>query len=211
MKRLGAVLFVGLLLVVGGCKNEASGPTTAAYEAAKTKVLAQPKEAPGSGKQAAAATPVETPAAAATVQASAARDYIYDPTGKKDPFRSFILDRLNEEGKQAKGPLEEYDLSQLAVVGVVWDAERPRALVEDPSGRGYVVQEGTAMGTMITGNLTGWAVGAFSSGVIASFEIRAPFYVATVLLVAVTSLLSYQLAIARRQTGASPVAVRSEG
>ena len=28
----------------------------------------------------------------------------------------------------------------------MWDAERPRALVEDPSGRGYVVQEGTAMG-----------------------------------------------------------------
>jgi type IV pilus assembly protein PilP len=32
------------------------------------------------------------------------------------------------------------------VVAVVWGTQRPRALVTDPSGRGYVVQEGTKVG-----------------------------------------------------------------
>ena len=72
--------------------------------------------------------------------------FSYDPTGKRDPFRSFILDRLNELEDGVKGPLEQFDLSQLDVVGIVWHADRRRALIEDPSGRGYVVQEGTAVG-----------------------------------------------------------------
>ena len=29
---------------------------------------------------------------------------------------------------------------------MVWGTDRPRALVTDPSGRGYVVQEGTPIG-----------------------------------------------------------------
>ena len=34
----------------------------------------------------------------------------------------------------------------LSLVAVVWGTARPRALVTDPSGRGYVVQEGTPIG-----------------------------------------------------------------
>jgi type IV pilus assembly protein PilP len=150
VKRLGAVLFVGLLLVAGGCKNEASGPTTAAYEAAKTKVLAQPKEAPGAKPD--AARPAEPPAAAATAtaalagQASSVRDYVYDPTGKKDPFRSFILEQARQKANEEVGPLEQFDISQLAVVAVVWDTHEPRALIADPSGRPYIVAEGAEVG-----------------------------------------------------------------
>ena len=29
---------------------------------------------------------------------------------------------------------------------MVWDTKRRRALISDPSGRGYVIQEGTAVG-----------------------------------------------------------------
>jgi type IV pilus assembly protein PilP len=147
VKRLGAVLFVGLLVVAGGCKNEASGPTTAAYEAAKTKVLAQPKEGPGAKP---AANPAEAPAAVVTAaaagQASSVRDYIYDPTGKKDPFRSFILEQARQKANEEVGPLEQFDISQLAVVAVVWDTHEPRALIADPSGRPYIVAEGAEVG-----------------------------------------------------------------
>ncbi|MEN8184264.1 MAG: pilus assembly protein PilP, partial [Myxococcota bacterium] len=55
-------------------------------------------------------------------------------------------DRLGVLEDGVKGPLEQFDLNQLSVVGIVWDSERRRALMEDPSGRGYVVQTGTAIG-----------------------------------------------------------------
>jgi len=65
---------------------------------------------------------------------------------RRDPFRSFIEDQKQRLAKTERGPLEQFDLSQLTVVAVVWGTGRPRALVEDPSGRGYVVQVGTPIG-----------------------------------------------------------------
>jgi Tfp pilus assembly protein PilP len=72
--------------------------------------------------------------------------YTYDPTDKRDPFRSFILDQAKEAADREVGPLEQFDISQLSVVAVVWDTGLPIALVADPSGRPYVVNEGTAVG-----------------------------------------------------------------
>jgi len=145
--RRAIPLIVALVLVATGCEKRTAGPTVSEYRQKRAAVIAKHKE-----RRAKLAESATKPGAEGQRGGphggfgAVERSYGYDATGKRDPFRSFILDRLNEEGKQAKGPLEEYDLSQLAVVGVVWDAERPRALVEDPSGRGYVVQEGTAMG-----------------------------------------------------------------
>ena len=65
---------------------------------------------------------------------------------RRDPFRSFIEEQKLRLAKTERGPLEQFDLSQLTVVAVVWGTGRPRALVEDPSGRGYVVQVGTPIG-----------------------------------------------------------------
>jgi type IV pilus assembly protein PilP len=73
------------------------------------------------------------------------KQYTYDPTGKRDPFRSFIL-QTQKDHDDVRGPLEQFDLAQLEVVAVVWGTEKPRALVSDPSGRGYIVKEGTYMG-----------------------------------------------------------------
>lgn len=73
------------------------------------------------------------------------REYTYDPTDKRDPFRSFIF-MADTDDRDSRGPLEQFDLAQLSVVAVVWGTERPRAVVADPSGRGYIVREGTYMG-----------------------------------------------------------------
>ena len=48
----------------------------------------------------------------------------YEPISMRDPFRSFEweqmrLDLLGAEG----GPLEQFDVNQLALIGVVWDAD----------------------------------------------------------------------------------------
>lgn len=72
-------------------------------------------------------------------------EYVVTP-GRRDPFRSFIEEQKQRLAKHERGPLEQFDLSQLTVTAVVWGTGRPRALVEDPSGRGYVVQVGTPIG-----------------------------------------------------------------
>lgn len=74
--------------------------------------------------------------------------YRYDPTGKPDPFRSYIrvyLSRQQRSGSLST-PLERFDLSQLRVTAVIWGTERPRALITDPSGKGYIISEGTPIG-----------------------------------------------------------------
>jgi type IV pilus assembly protein PilP len=73
--------------------------------------------------------------------------FSYDPTGKRDPFRSFLWDRPDKMATVAEaGPLGQFDLSQLEVVAVVWRTGNARALVEDPSGESYIVGAGAAIG-----------------------------------------------------------------
>lgn len=76
----------------------------------------------------------------------AEEEYRYDPTGKPDPFRSFVLALQKPTGTAGTTPLERFDLSQLYLTGIIWATERPRALVKDPSGKAYIVGEGTPIG-----------------------------------------------------------------
>lgn len=84
------------------------------------------------------------------VQPKPAEDdnYRYDPTGKPDPFRSYVKVFLShqQDRKSPATPLESFDLSQLRVTAVIWGSDRPRALINDPSGKGYIISVGTPVG-----------------------------------------------------------------
>lgn len=146
------------LLAAAGCRNEAAGPSTSDYAAAKEKQIAKRGK---EGGQRPAGAPAVKPRAQAPAQAArpsapapmpdgevqlVAGDYTYDPEDKRDPFRSFVLDQAREQAERDVGPLEQFDISQLTVVAVVWDTQVPRALVADPSGRPYIVAEGAQVG-----------------------------------------------------------------
>ena len=136
-------LLVALVLGVGCDRQNESAPTVSEYEQ-KRAALAQGK---GKGKAVARRQAgAESDAADAPGLVTSGGGYAYDATGKRDPFRSFVEEQKLRLTKTERGPLEQFDLSQLTVVAVVWDTGRPRALVEDPSGRGYVVQVGTPVG-----------------------------------------------------------------
>jgi len=127
---------------LSACGSQGKAPSVAEYQKAREAAMAHAKTAPAAG----AARPG---AAAATPEGglvAVSRDYHYDPTGKRDPFRSFVLERAKEQHSAERGPLEQFDLSQLNLVAVVWNTPKPRALVTDPSGRGYIVSEGTPIG-----------------------------------------------------------------
>ena len=77
----------------------------------------------------------------------------YDPTGKPDPFKPFILARVEEEFapkviRRQLTPLQKMPLSEIqsGLKAIVWGQLGNKALVEDATGKGYVVQEGTYVG-----------------------------------------------------------------
>jgi hypothetical protein len=75
--------------------------------------------------------------------------YIYDPTGKTDPFKSFINE--NDTGKPPTGPeptvLETLDISQLELIAIMIGPKGNWAMVRDSKGVGHVIQKGKRIGT----------------------------------------------------------------
>jgi type IV pilus assembly protein PilP len=146
--KILATLAATTLLVVGCEKGSTNAPSVQDYEQKRAE-LEKRKAMDASGQVAHRGATPKAPSTAPSDGSglvSSGENYAYDATGKRDPFRSFVLDEAARKENHERGPLEQFDLSQLTLVAVVWGTERPRALVTDPSGRGYVVQEGTPIG-----------------------------------------------------------------
>ncbi len=94
-----------------------------------------------------------------------AREFAYDDQDKTNPFMPLVegpatqdQETTETEGDRPprqlpkevrpKSPLEKFDLGQLQVVGIMRTPERRIALVEEPSGRGYIVTKGMYIGVM---------------------------------------------------------------
>jgi type IV pilus assembly protein PilP len=83
---------------------------------------------------------------------SAAIPGAYDATGKIDPFEPLFREKpvfVKKPGKKPRirrTPLERIDLSQLKLVGIILASSGNRALVEESSGKGYVIKKGTYIG-----------------------------------------------------------------
>jgi type IV pilus assembly protein PilP len=80
----------------------------------------------------------------------------YNPKGKVDPFAPLLRDesaavvgaKLKATGdpNRPKTPLEKIDLGQLKLVAIITAQVGNRALVEESSGKGYIIKEGTYIG-----------------------------------------------------------------
>ena len=140
-------LALALLVVTTGCGEEeqSSAPTSADFVKERAAIAARQGSSP-------AAKPVAKPTAEPISEAedagyaAAEQDYFYDPRGKRDPFRSFQLVDENRPDVHDFGPLEDFELGQLELSAVIWDANNPRALILDPGGRAYIVREGSQIG-----------------------------------------------------------------
>jgi type IV pilus assembly protein PilP len=77
----------------------------------------------------------------------------YDPAGKTDPFEPLFKEKPVSVKKRERKkriprtPLERIDLSQLKLVAIVLSSSGNMALVEEASGKGYVIKKGTYVGT----------------------------------------------------------------
>ncbi len=74
----------------------------------------------------------------------------YNPEGKTDPFAPLFKEgAAAEKGKRTRTirtPLELVDLDQLKLVAIMLADSGNRALVEEASGKGYVISKGTYIG-----------------------------------------------------------------
>ena len=71
------------------------------------------------------------------------------PESNRDPFRPMTLRTKvdnNTRKRENLSPLERFELSQLKLVGIVWEIKDLRAMVEDSGGLGYVIKVGTPIG-----------------------------------------------------------------
>lgn len=152
--RFVAKAMVLVLLAVMGCKDEAKlEASKVEFDKERSELMARLKKKkvdPAAHAKRPAGAPAPAAAAVGTpdvpsgtlVEAS----FQYDPTGLRDPFRSFEWEREKLAEAEVRGPLEEFDVSQLSVVGVVWNVGNARALIQDPSGQGFIVSEGARVG-----------------------------------------------------------------
>jgi Tfp pilus assembly protein PilP len=131
MKRINysllIVLFIGVLFTCPGCKQPSKGttgqpphPTTQKKVEVVTPVLVQEEE----------------------------KKLEYQVIGVRDPFQPFAGINPGEKGQGGdKGPdaLQRISISEVYVVGVILSKQN-RALIQDSSGMGYIITEGTLIG-----------------------------------------------------------------
>lgn len=79
--------------------------------------------------------------------------YVYNPVGKRDPFRTPIEEAGTTKGegggsreKLCTDPLCQYDLDSLTLVAVVTGDANPVAMVEDAQHTGFIVRRNTRIG-----------------------------------------------------------------
>jgi type IV pilus assembly protein PilP len=79
---------------------------------------------------------------------------LYNPKGKVDPFVPLLRDepvqaagsKLMRKKRDPQSPLEKIDLGQLKLVAIIAAPSGNRALVEESTGKGYILREGTYVG-----------------------------------------------------------------
>ncbi len=135
MKRIEHVLLVSVVLMLtalSGCKKS---PVPRVVPRNAVTAVSPVKQAP------VAAAPVVQPNSSAMTGTT---EYYYNPAGKPDPFEPFDISKVKPT--TALTPLQQFSLDQLTVRGIIWGLSNAKAIVEDPTGKTYIVGVGTKIG-----------------------------------------------------------------
>ena len=122
-------------------------------EITKIQTAAKKYIRPSGGESAAGDKLIASNSAVTQDMLSASIPAIYDPTGKIDPFEPLYREKpsavkkMRRKKRVPRTPLERIDLAQLKLVGIILAGSGNRAMVEEASGKGYVIKKGTYIGT----------------------------------------------------------------
>jgi type IV pilus assembly protein PilP len=126
----------------------APAPLVVAAAATAPEIL--PPPAPAASRAESAAANDNPVAALLNIQAPLP----YSAKNKVDPFEPLLREeaaqaavaKLTAKKRAPQSPLEKIDLGQLKLVAVIAASTGNRALVEEASGKGYILREGTFVG-----------------------------------------------------------------
>jgi len=126
------ILFVASLVFFAGCADE---PAT------------QPSSPPPA-KKVSAPPPKQTAAVEVVEEPPPPPPYRYVPEGKRDPFvpPTIAPRRVGRDETVPLTPLQKVDLNQLRLIAVLVGKGEPRAMVEAPGGKSYILKRGTKVG-----------------------------------------------------------------
>lgn len=74
--------------------------------------------------------------------------YNYDSEGRRDPFAQVITGSASDDAVDPRPrlPLERYDLSQLQLLGVIWDVVSPKAMIRTPAQEIHILGKDERIG-----------------------------------------------------------------
>lgn len=131
---------VVLVSALGGIAACSSTPTTSSSSQSK-----------GGGKPApTAAAPAPSASAAVLAKVELREDDFVESERSRDPFRSFATAFAEQARTQVRSQrhvlLDKYAVDELRLIGLVTRADPPRAMLVDPTGKGWVVTRGELIG-----------------------------------------------------------------
>jgi type IV pilus assembly protein PilP len=142
MTRLLSPRMVGALSlgVLAGCSTPVA-----------TSSLGDKTEAPAPPPQRGAAGPIPVTSASAETPKPMFREEDFAETDRsRDPFRSYARAFADQSKGRVKSQrhvlLDRYALEELKLIGLVTRTDVPRAMLVDPTGRGWVVVKGQFIG-----------------------------------------------------------------
>ena len=152
--RIAIILTACFALVFWGCEGKKTPPK----EPVVTKQIAssaKTTEKPNANIKAKRAAPVDDKPAPKVADNAVNKRAPYNPIGKIDPFAPLYKEEAKKktediakvkEPERPRTPLEKLDLAQLKLTAIVTTENQKRALVEEATGKGYVVEVGTKIG-----------------------------------------------------------------
>ncbi len=91
--------------------------------------------------------PAAAPAPATKPEiAPAAPLFVYEAKARRDPFRPLIAPRVAEPKPRPKTGLAALEVNELKLAGILWEQRGFLALVEAPTGLGYVLRVNDVIG-----------------------------------------------------------------
>jgi len=137
-RRLSLLAAVGVLAFLPSCFGGGGGGGGGGGP--------QPTGTEDAGEQDRAARSRDRAAEEAPAAATAGSEYSYNPIGKRDPFRSFTSIEVVRPDRIVASELQNWELDQLRLVAILWGIDDPVAMVEDPKGKGHIIQHGDLIG-----------------------------------------------------------------
>ena len=155
--RIVLVLLLSLVLIFTGCEGQ-KGSGSVKEPVVTKQIEKQPQNLSSENNllPKTAGNVSSTATEDAPVVATVSARMPYNPVGKVDPFAPLYKEDTEKKAQEVvakpKGPerprtpLEKLDLGQLKLTAIVTNNGYKRALVEEASGKGYVVTVGTKIG-----------------------------------------------------------------